>query len=325
MRLRPAVAAIACAAALALPACSAAPGATAEAGTAPARPAEAPLVLAEAAPPAPDPAPAPAAPALACSGILKQGGLVVCEAPPRARVRFGDVTLVAGPDGTVQFGLAQQAPPQLRVTSGPDVLDLEIAPRQDMFREVPGLDCDRVDARTPEQRAHAARSWEIKQAAFAAFNEGRGALDGFIAPVDSPRSSPFGPTRRYTGISKTSGEACDSLSVHRGLDFASPTGTPVQAPADGVISLADPDLYYEGGTIFLDHGHGLLSVFMHLSEVGVAPGDTVSRGDILGRTGNTGRSTGPHLHWGMKWRNPWSRDRARDVYIDPALLLELEP
>jgi murein DD-endopeptidase MepM/ murein hydrolase activator NlpD len=325
------LAALAALAALALPACSAAPGAAAQAEAVPELPARDAPVPAEAALPAPQPAPEPApvaepaAPALACGGVLKQGGLVFCQAAPRARVRFGDITLVADAEGIVQYGLAQHAPKQLRVTSGSDTLLLDIAGRQDDFREVPGLDCDRVDARTPEQRAHAARSWEIKQAAFAAFHDGAGGLDGFAAPVASPRSSPFGPTRRYTGISKTSGEACDSLSVHRGLDFASPTGTPVRAPADGVITLADPDLYYEGGTIFLDHGHGLLSVFMHLSDVGVAPGDTVSRGDTIGKTGNTGRSTGPHLHWGVKWRNSWSRDRAQDFYIDPALLLELEP
>jgi murein DD-endopeptidase MepM/ murein hydrolase activator NlpD len=111
--------------------------------------------------------------------------------------------------------------------------------------------------------------------------------------------------------------------VHQGYDMAAPVGTPVVAPSAGVVTLADPDLYYEGGTVFLDHGHGLLSVFMHLSEVNVAPGDAVARGEVIAKTGNTGRSTGPHLHWGVKWRNPASEDRGADVYIDPALLLEL--
>lgn len=258
-----------------------------------------------------------------CSGILKQGGLVICEGEPGDVFRLGAVEIAADETGTVQFGLAQRAPLSLEIRSLALEGALEIGARQDAFRTVPGFDCDRVDARTPAQRAHAARSWEIKQGAFAQFHAGRGALDGFIRPAEAPPSSPFGPTRKYIGVSKTSGEPCESMSVHQGYDLAAPVGTPVVAPAAGVVTLADPDLYYEGGTIFLDHGHGLLSVFMHLSEVNVAPGDVVGRGKTIAKTGNTGRSTGPHLHWGVKWRNPASPDRGADFYIDPALLLEL--
>ena len=106
--------------------------------------------------------------------------------------------------------------------------------------------------------------------------------------------------------------------------MATPVGTEVIAPAPGVVVLADPDLYYEGGTVFLDHGHGLVSVFMHLSSVDVAAGDIVQTGDLLAQTGNTGRTTGPHLHWAVKWRNPDSDNRGGDFYIDPALLLQLQ-
>jgi murein DD-endopeptidase MepM/ murein hydrolase activator NlpD len=119
------------------------------------------------------------------------------------------------------------------------------------------------------------------------------------------------------------GEPCESVSVHRGYDMAAPVGTPIVAPAAGTVILADPDLYYEGGAIFLDHGHGLVSVFMHLSEVDVKAGDTVERGDLLAKSGNTGRTTGPHLHWAVKWRNPEASNRGGDFYIDPALLLDL--
>lgn len=258
-----------------------------------------------------------------CSGILKQGGLVICEGAPGDVFRIGDITLTADETGSAQFGLAQHAPLSFPLSALALDGTLEIAERQDDFRTVPGFDCDRVDARTPAQRAHAARSWQIKQEAFAEFHAGRGALDGFIRPTDARPSSPFGPTRRYIGVSKTSGEPCESTSIHRGYDMAAPIGTPVIAPAAGVVTLADPDLYYEGGTIFLDHGHGLLSVFMHLSELSVAPGDRVARGELIAKTGNTGRSTGPHLHWGVKWRNPASDNREADFYIDPALLLEL--
>jgi murein DD-endopeptidase MepM/ murein hydrolase activator NlpD len=291
-----------------------------------------PLAASEAGPapeelqaPEPEPEPDPPREPARCGGILKQGGILICRGAPGDVFRIGGTDFTAGPDGHVQHGLSRLAPGRLAIL-GPDLdLVLEIAPRQDERRTVTGVDCDKVDARTPEQKAHAARSWELKQAAFATFEAGPGAAAGFAPPSAAPRSSPFGPVRRYTGVSKTTGAACSSESVHLGLDFAAPVGSPVLAPAPGIVTLADPDLYYEGGTIFLDHGHGLVSVFMHLSEVGVMAGQPVSMGELIGRSGNTGRSSGPHLHWGVKWRNPVSSDRDSDVYIDPALLLDLPP
>ena len=94
-------------------------------------------------------------------------------------------------------------------------------------------------------------------------------------------------------------------------------------PPGGTIILADPDLYYEGGSVFMDHGNGLISIFMHLSSVDVAVGDVVKQSDLIAKTGNTGRTTGPHLHWAVKWRNTAASGRDGDFYIDPALLLEL--
>lgn len=258
-----------------------------------------------------------------CFGALKQGGLVICPAQPGSVVQFGNVAITADETSTAQYGLTRTALTQLNVLHGGELSVLPIETRQDELRVVQGFDCDRIDARTAAQKAHAARSWETKQAGFASFNPGRGALEGFIVPADAPPSSPFGPTRKYVGVSKTSGEPCESLSVHQGYDLATPVGTPVYAPAAGVVTLADPDLYYEGGTVFLDHGHGLLSVFMHLSAVDVAAGDRVERGAVIAKTGNTGRTTGPHLHWAVKWRNPGTADRGGDYYIDPALLLDL--
>tara|TARA_R110002124_G_scaffold142074_19_gene306848 strand:+ start:1518 stop:2414 length:897 start_codon:yes stop_codon:yes gene_type:complete len=259
-----------------------------------------------------------------CDGALTQGGLVICHAKPGETLTVAGVRQVVDSTGTAQFGISTNAASVIGwSTSDGTYGDLVIAPRNDEFRTIKGFDCDKVDARSPEQKAHAARSWQIKQDAFASLNPGVGALNGFIKPADAPTSSPFGPTRKYIGVSKVTGKACESTSVHRGYDMAASTGTPVVAPADGTVILADPDLYYEGGAVFLDHGQGLTSVFMHLSEVDVASGDEVKRGDLLAKTGNTGRTTGPHLHWAVKWRNVASTDRGGDFYIDPALLLEL--
>lgn len=274
------------------------------------------------------PAPGPEAVATlsladACTGVFQQGGLILCSAAPGDSIRFGEVMLTADDTGAVQFGLPRNAPPSLSAETGDDRHTFPIAPRKDETRVVPGLDCDKVDARTPAQKDHAAESWVKKSGAFATFSAGRGALDGFVPPSALPASSPFGPKRRYTGVSKTSGKPCDSTSVHLGLDFAAPMGSPVTAPAAGTVTLADPDLYYEGGTVFIDHGQGLLSVFMHLSDVEVAAGDEVEAGQLIAKSGNSGRSSGPHLHWGVKWRNAASTDRDGDVYLDPALLLSL--
>ncbi|WP_233356058.1 M23 family metallopeptidase [Henriciella aquimarina] len=277
-----------------------------------------------------DPSPAPE---LNCTGAAKQSGLLICEGP--ADTDIG----VAGPDGEnarmvhtdadghVLIGLHQKETSQLILTpQAPDAtpLHVEIAPRKDDFRLIKGFNCDKVDARTEAQKQHAADSWVKKQAAFKTFNDGPATSEGFVRPVTGPASSPFGPTRKYVGTGGD-GKPCEKVSVHEGFDYAVATGTPVIAPAGGTVVLADSDLYYEGGTVFLDHGGGLVSVFLHLSDVSVEAGDTVDQGERLGASGNTGRTTGPHLHWAVKWRNPANEDRGEDFYIDPAILRALEP
>ena len=270
---------------------------------------------------------------VSCTGQFKQAGLITCTAMPNS------VLHVSGPegealrkvpvnaDGVATIGLLRNETLNLKVRPADDSapgITLALDKRNDPFRTIEGLDCDKVDARTPEQKAHAGRSWVTKQDAFKTFAIGPGANEGFVAPVEGPMSSPFGPARKYIGIGKD-GEPCEKTSVHYGYDVAVPVGTPIVAPASGTVTLGDPDLYYEGGTVFLDHGEGLVSVFMHMSEVSVAPGQVVKQGERLGASGNTGRTTGPHLHWAVKWRNSSNEDRRRDFYIDPAMLLDFEP
>jgi murein DD-endopeptidase MepM/ murein hydrolase activator NlpD len=103
---------------------------------------------------------------------------------------------------------------------------------------------------------------------------------------------------------------------HYGIDIAAPKGTSVVAPADAVVRLAESDLYYTGGTLILDHGHGLSSAFLHLATVDVRVGESVRRGQKIGTVGSTGRSTGPHLDWRINWF---------DRRIDPAPLVPPMP
>ncbi|MFK7829538.1 MAG: peptidoglycan DD-metalloendopeptidase family protein [Congregibacter sp.] len=116
---------------------------------------------------------------------------------------------------------------------------------------------------------------------------------GFRWPVEGRISGVYGSQRFYNG---------NPGSPHYGVDIAVPTGTPIKAPASGRVTLAEPDLFYSGGTVILDHGYGFSSSFLHMSEVTVAVGDELSVGDVLGAVGATGRATGPHLDWRMSWR-----------------------
>jgi len=262
---------------------------------------------------------------ISCDGALAQGGLIICKGSPGTRFTLGDTTLTADETGAVAFGLGRKAADSITIrASGPDSMTtsyaLPIAPRNDETATLNGIDCDKIDARTEEQKAHAGRSWVKKQDSWKSFNPGRGGLDGFIRPAEGPVSSPFGYVRKYVT------EGCPTKErPHFGYDIAAPTGAPIIAPAAGIVTLAEDDLYYEGGTVFLDHGHGLVSIFLHMSEVDVAVGDTLEAGDDIGKIGATGRVTGAHLHWAVKWRNTQSDSRDGDFYIDPALLLEMQP
>jgi len=132
-------------------------------------------------------------------------------------------------------------------------------------------------------------------------------LSGFARPLEGPITGVYGSARIYNGVPK---------NPHYGLDIAAPSGTLVRAPAAGVVRLAQPDLYFSGGTLIVDHGQGLTSTFIHLSALLVAEGDELARGEPIARVGATGRATGPHLDWRMNWQ---------DVRIDPALVLRHFP
>ncbi|MDA7085391.1 peptidoglycan DD-metalloendopeptidase family protein [Pseudomonas sp. SA3-5] len=124
----------------------------------------------------------------------------------------------------------------------------------------------------------------------------------FDKPVSGPLSSPFGLRRFFNG---------EERNPHSGLDFAAKRGTPIQAPAAGRVILIG-DYFFNGKTVFVDHGQGLISMFCHLSEIGVSVGDELPRGGVLGKVGATGRATGPHLHWNLS---------LNDARIDPAIFI----
>ena len=157
---------------------------------------------------------------------------------------------------------------------------------------------------TPEQQEQIAEGQKIKQDYLNRVTPGREWGGKFDAPADASISDVFGSQRIFNG--KTS-------SPHLGLDFRVPSGTPVAAMNEGTVLLARP-LYYEGNFVVLDHGQGLLTLYLHLSEFKVKEGDRVKRGQEIGLSGGTGRATGPHLHVAVRWQG---------TYLDPARLFQL--
>ncbi len=160
-------------------------------------------------------------------------------------------------------------------------------------------------APSPEQLEIIARDKQIKQETFSKVSAEREWSGPFTPPLDAPFSDVFGTQRTFNGQVR---------SVHEGLDFAAKAGSPIAALNTGTVLLARP-LYFEGNFVVLDHGQGLLTLYLHLSEFKVKEGDKVERGQELGLVGGTGRASGPHLHIAVRWQG---------VYVDPAILLKLK-
>jgi murein DD-endopeptidase MepM/ murein hydrolase activator NlpD len=127
--------------------------------------------------------------------------------------------------------------------------------------------------------------------------------NGFIVPVEGRVSGVFGSQRILNGKPR---------SPHSGLDIAAPKGTPVVSPAGGIVRLAATGMYLMGNTLMIDHGLGVISIFIHLDSISARVGESVGQGEIVARIGQTGRATGPHLHWGIS---------VGSISIDPARLL----
>jgi len=156
----------------------------------------------------------------------------------------------------------------------------------------------------PEQQRQIAEGVQVKKDYLNRVTPEREWSGDFAAPADAAISDVFGSERIFNG--KTS-------SPHLGLDFRVPSGTPVAAMNDGTVLLARP-LYFEGNFVVLDHGQGLLTLYLHLSEFKVKEGEQVKRGQVIGLSGGTGRATGPHLHVAVRWQG---------TYLDPAQLMRL--
>lgn len=246
-------------------------------------------------------------------GDATQGGLLFGQVAPGTEVRLGEQALPVLDDGHFLLGLGRDAPPEMTLSVGDDSgcsQTIAIARRDYRIQRVNGVPQQTVTP-PPEQleriRREAARVRAAKAKRYFRPDWFLAVMEGMSWPAVGPISGVYGSQRVYNG---TPG------NPHYGVDVAVPTGSPVVAPAPGVVTLAEPDLFYSGGTVILDHGYGLSSSFLHMSAVSVAVGDELEAGDEIGKVGATGRATGPHLDWRMSWMNE---------RVDPQLLVPPMP
>ena len=257
-------------------------------------------------------APAPAAPAADARTVfpatVQQGALVIGKVAAGSTVRYGARTLRVTPYGTVAFGVGreQSVPVEVEVLGADgrsQRVSIAVTPRDWPIEQIQGVPPKTVNP-PPEIAERIRREQALVTAARDRDDERADFAQAFVWPVQGRISGRFGNQRVYNG---------QPGSAHSGMDIAAASGTPVLAPAAGVVTFAAPDLYLTGGTLLLDHGHGVSSNFLHLSRIDAKVGDRIAQGQVLGAVGATGRATGPHLHWGMNWF---------DVRIDPLLVLE---
>lgn len=249
--------------------------------------------------------------AITWQGSWQQGSLLLGRVPQEYRVRYGGVDLPITSTGEFLLGLPRDAAHQIALEvaapgQAPVTLTFDVASRSYDIQRIEGVPSDRVLppesvlARIRSEAGEVVRARSLR-------DDSEVFLAGFKAPMQRPLTGVYGSQRVYNGVPK---------NPHYGVDYAAPTGSKVLAPASGVVTLAHDDMFYSGGTLIIDHGHGLSSSFLHLSKILVAPGEMITRGQEVAEVGASGRATGPHLDWRMNWR---------DVRIDPLLVLQALP
>ena len=248
-----------------------------------------------------------AADALELQGQLTQGSLIRGQALSGTKIWLNNVPVEVSDEGYFAFGFGRDASLKHQLkwidpdgVQGDKILELE--KRTYDIQRIDGLPTKMV---TPPAEVIERIRQDNKQVAQArALRDARtDFMQSFIWPAAGPISGVYGSQRVLNDQPKR---------PHYGVDVAGPVGTPVVAPADGIVTLWVADMYYSGGTMIIDHGHGISSTYLHLSKSHVKQGDKVTQGQLVAEIGATGRVTGAHLDWRMNWK----KER-----VDPALLV----
>ncbi|KFZ31867.1 hypothetical protein IDSA_04055 [Pseudidiomarina salinarum] len=247
-------------------------------------------------------------PVIQFTGAFSPGALIIGKTASVNEVTLDGESLKVTPAGRVVFGFGRdaQGSKTINVKTPAGVVHeviIELAPREYDIDRVDGVPQQTVTpdpAQVARAREEAAKVWQARQV----FSNREDFLLPVVKPAEGRISGVYGSQRIFNG---------EPRNPHFGLDIAAPTGTPVKAPWPGVVVLAEPDLFYSGGTLIIDHGYGITSTYIHLHKLHVQPGAEIRQGDVIAEIGATGRVTGPHLDWRINWQ----QER-----LDPALVLE---
>jgi murein DD-endopeptidase MepM/ murein hydrolase activator NlpD len=233
---------------------------------------------------------------LEISGEWEQGQLLIGQVPSGCQVEFQQRNLRVDPDGVFVLGLDRDAPTEVSLTVIDPLGQIQrytfaVKQRQYAIQRIEGVPARTVNP--PEEQlerirresalARGARSQDLARRDF---------LQVFQWPLLGPITGVYGSQRFYNG---------EPRRPHYGLDVAAPVGTVVVAPVGGIVILVHDDMFFSGGTLILDHGHGVSSTFIHLSKILVKEGQEVKQGEPIAEVGATGRATGPHLDWRINW------------------------
>lgn len=243
------------------------------------------------------------------SGEVEQGGLIVGKTTPSSIVYLNGKEIAISDEGKFVFGFGRDEVNvhTLKIVKPSGKTETKkFAPKQREYK-IQRIEGIKKSIMQPDPKAVARSQKDSKQIREARkiHSDSIAFSQGFIAPIDGRITGVYGSQRVFNGVPKR---------PHFGLDYAGKTGDPVKAPADGKVLLYVPDMFYSGGTMIIDHGHGVSSTFLHLSDSYVKTGDFVKQGEVVAAVGASGRATGPHLDWRINWF---------DVKIDPALVLRV--
>jgi murein DD-endopeptidase MepM/ murein hydrolase activator NlpD len=242
-------------------------------------------------------------------GSFFQGNFILGKATKESKVLIDNKLIKVSDEGYFAFGIDRDRKNDIRIKiinkDKTENIVKKIYKKKYQIQKIDGLPQKQV---TPPKEVYERIKSENKLIASAR------AVDSdlnfftkkFIIPLENPIiSGVYGSQRILNGIPK---------SPHYGVDFAADEGTPIKNMLGGVVTLSEKDLYYSGGTVIIDHGHGISTLYMHMKNVNVSVGQNLNQGDLIGTVGKTGRSTGPHLHIQLHWY---------DTKLDPLSVLEI--
>jgi murein DD-endopeptidase MepM/ murein hydrolase activator NlpD len=241
-------------------------------------------------------------------GRLIQGGWALITVPPLSQLQWGQRKWQADANGQALIGFSRDQSSLIQVNVKPSeqasfTIEIDLTKKDYLVQRIDGLP-QRFVTPDPEAQERIRRDIAMARAAREIMLDRTDFMMPFIWPAEGTITGVWGSQRILNG---------EPRRPHFGVDIANSTGTPILAPAAGEVTLV-ADMELSGGTVFVDHGFGLRSDFLHLEEIYVQVGDQVEQGQLIASMGATGRATGPHLHWGMSWM---------DIRVDPEEAFDL--